>query len=504
MLMGRLVLGPGRREDLTELGALDRNVRRVMARAKIPGVSLGLLRRGQPPFARGYGYRNREEKLPATPRTTYGIASVTKSFTALAILRLAEHGLLRVSDPVTRHLPELRIPGASARRPIRLHHFLTHSSGLPPLPSIYYTSMRSVRRDPPYDPRVARRVGIDPDRAPLDTYDQLMGFLSEERYRLLDAPGQVFSYSNEAFGLLGAVIERASGRSYESFVEEEILRPAGMGSTMFDTGILFRQPEVTTLYSPRWTGKRHSLVPSEEWWEDCSLRAAGALRTNVTDLLRYVEIFVRAGRVGRERVVSSDSVATMMRPHIPVSHGVFYGYGLAVRPDYHGTLLVSHGGGLKGVSSLIAAAPRRGVAGAVLSNAEGVPVGLILGAAVNMALGLPPKTPFEETPKPSPKELPISPYAGWYCSGEGIWAEFRARKDYRRLDFRGIEAIAKGLRLKPAGNDEFVTRVQGQAGSVRFRRDARGRVDSVFLGWRVLRKRRASELPLAARGRMVW
>jgi len=489
---------------MTELEGLDRTIERGMARAKTPGVSFGLIRPGHEPFAKGYGYRDREAKLPATPRTVYGIASVTKSFTALAILRLAEHGRLRVSDPVVRHLPELRIPGASARHPIRLHHFLTHSSGLPPLPSIYYTSMRSVRRDPPFDPRVAKRVGVDPDHAPLDTYEQLMRYLSEEKYRLLGRPGQFFSYSNEAFGLLGAVIERASGRRYESFLEEEILRPAGMSSTIFDTGILFRQPEVSTLYSPRWTGKRHSLAPSQEWWEDACLRGAGALRSNVVDLLRYLQIFLHQGRVGREQIVSASSVAAMTRPHVPVGGGVHYGYGLAVRPDYHGTLLVAHSGGLKGVSSFVAAAPRRGVAGVVLSNADGAPVPRLLAAGVNMALGLPLRTLFEEIPKRTPIRMPLSQYSGWYCSGEGIWTEIRPRKDHLRLDFRGIELIGKNLKMFPAGNDQFVVRHQGQSAVFRFLRDDSGRVESIFLGWRVIRKRRAAELGRAARGKLVW
>lgn len=487
-----------------ELAPLSGIVRRVMGRAKTPGASIGLLRPGKPSFERGYGFRDRESKLPATPRTVFGIASVTKSFTALAILRLAEHGLLRVSDPVVRHLPELRLPGASSRRPIRIHHFLTHSSGLPPLPSIYYTSMRSLRRDPPYDPRIARRVGVDPDHAPIDTYEQLFRFLSEERYTLLGPPGRWFSYSNEAFGLLGAIIERVAGRTYESFLEEELLRPAGMTSTSFDTGILFRQAEVTTLYSPKWTGKRHALVPSEEWWEETCLRGAGALRTNVEDLLRYLETFLSSGKVGTERIVSAHSVAEMIRPHVPIGHGIHYGYGLAVRQDYHGALLVVHGGGLKGVSSQIAAVPRRGIAGAVLTNADNAPSELLIRAAVNLALGLPPKTPFEQVPKPIRSPVPTQPYVGWYCSGEGIWAEVRARKNQLRWDYHGVEMIAKNLRLKPAGHDEFVTRSHGRAGSVQFLRDPSGRVDAVFTGWRVVRKRRKSELSLAARGRMVW
>jgi len=488
-------------ENLREL---DRIVARGMARAKTPGATLGLIRPGHPAFVKGYGFRNREAKLPATPRTMYGIASVTKSFTALAILRLAEERRLKVTDPVLRYLPELRIPGAITRHPIRIHHFLTHTSGLPPMPAIYYASMRSHRHDPPYDPKVARKVGIDPDHAPIDTYEELMRFLSEEKYTLLGPPGRVFSYSNEAFGLLAAIVERASGRTYERFLEDEVLRPAGMVSTVFDPGILFRQPEVTTLYSPKWTGRRHALAPSEEWWEKPCMRASGALRTNVPDLLRYLQIFLTGGRVDRERVVSAQSVAAMMRPHVEIGHGRYYGYGLAVRPDYHGTLLVSHSGGLKGVSSLIAAAPRKGIAGAILSNAEGAPSGLWLAAAVNLALRLPPKTPFEETPRPSRASEPIRPYAGWYCSGEGIWVEFRARKRYLRGDFRGIEAIAKNLKLRPAGNDEFVIRHGGASESVRFLRDAAGRVNAAFLSWRVVRRRRPSELALAPKGRMVW
>ena len=487
-----------------ELGELDRIVRNGMARAKTPGVSLGLIRPGRPPFAKGYGFRNREAKLPATPRTMFGIASVTKSFTALSILRLADEGRLRVSDPVTRHLPELRIRGASARQPIRIHHFLTHSSGLPPLPSIYYASMRSLRHDPPYDPKVARRVGVDPDHVPIDTYEQLMRYLSEERYTLLGPPGRYFSYSNEGFGLLGAIVERASGRRYESFLEEEILRPAGMTSTVFDTGVLLREPEVTTLYSPKWTGRRHSLVPSEEWWEATCLRASGALRTNVLDLLRYLQIFLTGGRVEGERIVSARSAALMMRPHVEIGRGLFYGYGLSVRPNYHGTPLVAHSGGLKGVSSLIAAAPKKGVAGVVLSNANDAPVSLWLSAAVNLALGLPPKTPFDELPRAARVPGPVRPYAGWFCSGEGIWVKFRPRKGFLRADYHGIETIAKNLKFRPSGHDEFVVSHGGERSALRFLRDPAGRVSSVFLSWRVVRRRRASELPLAAKGRMVW
>ncbi len=486
---------------------LDRRIQQVIRRAKIPGLSLGLvdLRRGTE--TRGYGFRDVEHRLPATERTIYGVASVTKSFTALAVLRLQEHGRLRVRDPVVRHLPEFRTPEPRRTRAITIHHFLTHSSGLPPLPSIYYTSGRSAARDPPYDPKVARRVGIDPAHPPIDTYEGLLDYLATERYRLLGPPGARFSYSHEAFGLLGAVIERASGETYERFVEDEILRPAGLRSSLFDTGVMFRRPEVTTLYSPNWSHPRRGWTASQEWWEDSSLRAAGALRSNIHDLLRYVELYLRGGRVGRERIVSAESLEAMLTPSIAIAPGLFYGYGIAVRPDHAGHRVVFHSGGLKGVASLFAAVPEAGVGGAVLANADGVPAHRVLESAINDRLGVPLDAPFQPAPaKHPPLPLPsaLEEYAGWYCSGEGIWAKVRARRNDLRADFHGIEVTAQRLRLRPLGQDRFRLRVGGDPGSVEFVRAPSGRIWAAKIGWRLVRRRAPSELPLARRGRMIW
>jgi len=483
---------------------LDRFVHGMMRRAKIPGLSLGLARNGQVVVSQGYGFRDRERRLPATPATVYGIASMTKSFTALAILQLEEQRRLKVTDPVVRHLPEFRTPDSRWTRRMTIHHFLTHTSGLPPLPSIYYASARSLARDPPYDRRVARRVGIDPDHAPLDTYEQVMEFLATERYRLLGPPGRYFSYSNEAFGLLGAVIERADGRHYESYLEEEILRPAGMAHSTFDTGVMRRFPEVTRLYSPRRTGHRPGLVASDEWWEDTSLRACGALRTNIEDLFSYLEIYRTGGRVGRERIVSASSLRKMLRPNAPVFPGVSYGYGICVRPDYHGTQLAFHDGGLKGVSSEFAVLPAKGIGGAVLANAEYVPSPAVLRAGINQMLGLPLRTPFVDLPSAGAPPRTLQPYAGWFCSGEGIWIRARARTEYLRWDFRGIEATLQGLHLHPIGNDTFTLKRGSETGSVRYVRNARGRIWAVRVGVRLVRRRTPGERARAARGGMVW
>jgi CubicO group peptidase (beta-lactamase class C family) len=476
----------------------------LLRRSKIPGLSLTVVQHGRPVVARGYGFRNREARLPATARTVYGIASVTKSFTALAILRLEELGALSVRDPVNRHLPEFQTPEARSTSRIQIHHFLTHSSGLPPLPSIYHASARSLALDPPYDPRVARRVGIDPDHAPIDTYEQILEYLRTTPYRLLGPPGRQFSYSNEGFGLLGAIVERASGRTYENFLEEEVLRPAGMRSTTFDTGVMRRSPEVTTLYSPKWAGPRHGLVASDTWWEDTCLRAAGGLRTNVEDLSRYLEIYLNGGKVGRERVLAAASIGKMLRPYIGILPGLFYGYGVAVRPDYHGRLLAVHDGGLKGVSSQFIVVPSKHLGGAVLANADQAPSSRLLQAAINQRLGLPMSTPLVDLPAPAPPGRPLREYAGWFCSGEGIWARVTPSGGALRFDFHGIEEISKGLRFAPVGNDAFVLRLKGTKTYIRFYRDRRGRVESVFLGWRRVRRRDPRELPRARKGTLAW
>ena len=478
---------------------------RWLRRWRVPGAAVAVVERGHPTVFRSYGYRNRERRLPVTERTVFGLASVTKSFTALAILRLQEEGKLSVHDPVVRHLPEFGTPDARATRKITLHHFLTHSSGLPPLPSIYYTTVRALHDDPPFDPRAARRVGIDPDHAPIDSYAEMMEYLRTERYRLLGPPGARFSYSNEGFGLLGAVVESVTGRTHESYLEEAILRPAGMRSTTYDPGVLFRYPEVTTLYSPRRSGVRRGWVPSETWWNDSCLRACGGLRSNTEDLARYLELYLREGRVDGERIVSAASVRAMTRPYVPLEGGVSYGYGIEVRPDYPGSPIWFHSGGLPGVSSHFVVAPRGGIAGVVLTNAEGVSAPRVVMAEINARLGLPLDTPSFGVPAIVTRaDHPLREYEGWFCSGEGIWARVTALGGGLRLDFRGIEFVQENLRARPAGHDRFVLHVGGAPGQVRFERDGRGRVTMLFVGHRLLRRRTPAERRGARYGRAVW
>lgn len=487
------------------ISELDRYVQRWARRYHVPGIGYALAERGRPLLAKGYGYRDVRSRSPVTAQTIFGIASMTKSVTAAAILRLQEQGRLRVTDPLVRHVPEFRGPDRRWTRRIQLHHLLTHSSGLPPLPTLWYSLSRSVFREWPFRPRVARRAGVDPTHAPVETVGELLEFLATARYRPVAPVGAQFSYSNEGFALLGAVIERITGRPFEVFIEEEILGPAQMANTSFDPGVLARQADRTTLYSPNFAlrSKSHRPVASSEWWETTCFRAAGGLRSNVEDLLRYLEIFRTEGRVGSERILERRSVRTMVTPYIEAFPGEWYGYGLRVSGGTPGERIVSHEGGLKGVASAMAAHLGKGLTSVALSNQDEPGTRVLVSAGINSRLGRPLSAPFELPPRVR-QDPPLSDFSGDYGCGEGWWARVRSARAGLRLDFDGIEITVKGLNLRRWGGDLFVASMAGQRRFVGFLRRPDGRVSALRVGWRVVRRRAPGEREKARTGRIVW
>jgi len=482
----------------------DRWTRRRRRSDDVPGLSVGLFRRGRRPITRGYGWRDRARRLPASPQTVFGTGSVTKSFTALAVLRLQELGALRVRDPVVRYLPEFRTPDPRRTARISLHHLLTHTSGLPPLPSLFYMWARSEARAPTYESRAAQRLGIDPTHPPIDRYEDLIEFLGSARYRLVGAPEQYFSYSNEGYSLLGAVIERASGRTFEGWLDDAILRPAGLRSATFDPGVLVRSDEVTTLYSANWHRGGAPLLASQEWTVEGCSRPAGGLTINVEDLLRFVELVVRGGRVGGRRILSTTSVTEMIRPHAELFPGLYYGYGALVRRDERGRVLAFHGGARPGVSAVWAAAPSAGVGGAVLANRIEAPTEAIVAAAINPMLGRARDVPLVGLPEPGVVPPSLDEYGGWYGSGELSWYEIRARRRHLRVDDRGLPPRFSDLRLRPIGGDDFAAGTGAAATWVRFLRDRQGRVIAMNRRLRFVRKRDPRDRAAARRGRIVW
>ena len=176
-----------------------------MDESRLPGIAIGIVRDGVPYYAKGYGWASLTDKRPVTAATTFHTASISKVFTALAVMRLRDQGKLSLDQRVQEVLPELRY-GNERAKDMTLRQLLSHTSGLPDVSGYDWSSAR---------------------RGSTALLDYFMSRSLEAKFE----PGSKFRYSNLGYDLLGLVVARASGESFEDYVEEEVLRPAGMASS---------------------------------------------------------------------------------------------------------------------------------------------------------------------------------------------------------------------------------------------------------------------------------
>jgi len=205
------------------------NVDEIMRayRGNVPGASVLVIRDGAAVVRRSYGLANLEQKTPATPATNYRLASVTKQFTASAILLLAQDGRLSLDDRIRRWLPSL----PDSDDAITIRHLLTHTGGLidyedimpesPPTPAASATSSAL--------PATSDEVVTDPSRQLRDI--DVLHLLEKER-RLYFKPGTDYRYSNGGYSMLALIVERASGKKFQDFLHERIFEPLGMRNTL--------------------------------------------------------------------------------------------------------------------------------------------------------------------------------------------------------------------------------------------------------------------------------
>ena len=301
------------------------------------------------------GVRDVEGNQPATPQTIFRIASMTKSFTALAILALRDESKLSLDDAVTRHIPEfagVTLPTRDAPA-ITIRHLLTHSEGF--------------AEDNPWGDR---QLAI-PDRTLGDWLKQGLPFST--------SPGTAFEYSNYGFALLGRIVSNVSGMPFGDYIRTRILMPLGMRSTMWDTGDV---PADRIAHGYRRNGER--------WIRETPLAhgsfgAMGGLYTSTDDLARYVAFMLsawpprddaEAGPVRRSSVREmqqgqrhSGLAVFRSAPDAPLTvRSSAYAYGLGSTQDCRFRMTVAHGGGLPGFGSTMQWLPDYGVGVIVLAN----------------------------------------------------------------------------------------------------------------------------------------
>ena len=294
--------------------------------ANVPGASIAVLHDGDPVYSTGFGSRELTTNAPATPETLYGVASCTKSFTALSIQLLAERGELAVDDPLSEHLDGIEVAGADG--PIRLHDLLTHSSGLPSLGTSTVL--------------LYRLAGVKEYGVPLGDREDFHRHLNGGADEVAGPRGERFMYCNAGYNLLGEVVETVSGRPFDEFVAEEILEPLGMERSGMDPGALAEGDAMTP----------HALQDGEPEATPFPHRPvslpAGGLIAPVTELTNYLQMQQQGGVFEGERLIAADALERAHAGHMERA-GSEYGYGWQ-REQALGRTLVGHGGSL-GVSS---------------------------------------------------------------------------------------------------------------------------------------------------------
>ncbi|MBT2214683.1 beta-lactamase family protein [Virgibacillus dakarensis] len=361
-------------------------------------------------YEKGFGYRDRENELPVTADTIFGIGSITKSMTCIAILQLQEDGLLSVHDSIKTYLPEITFKGSDD---ITLHHLMTHTSGIPPLNTLFYANKQSMEREGSFDLQIKLGIPLDRDQGSIDTYDDLINYLNTIQFVPLDRPGKSFSYSNDGYALLGIIIERVSGQQYERYIEKNIFQPLGMKNSFFNPNQLDKR--AARLYSVDPTAETPTIVHSPEWWDAPAMWAAGYVKSTANDMLRFGNVFLKDGN----GILTSESLTALTSQHIEVEPGRHYGYGVMVIPNFFGTTLIEHGGGIKGVTAQFAVLPERSIAAICLTNIAGAPAEALLKGAVQSEMDIDPDKAAIKYDNYTLTEADRQAITGTYQSNEG-------------------------------------------------------------------------------------
>ncbi len=331
-------------------------------------------RDGEVILSKGYGMANLELEVPNTPSTKFRLGSVTKQFTAAAILLLEERGKLKVGDRLRTYFPEAPMEWDR----ITIHNLLTHTSGIPNFTSFAdYSSIKLTSRS------AGDAVAAFRDR-PLEF-----------------GPGEKYSYSNSGYLALGAIIEKASGQSYEQFLADHIFTPLGMNDSGYDSNrSIIKRRASGYIRGPSGyvnAAYLHMSIP----------HAAGALYSTTEDLLKW-ERALFAGKV-----VSKASLDRMITPFKND-----YALGVSSTLD-KGRRVIAHGGGIDGFNTYLAYYPDTKTVIVALSNVNG-PVPGALAAQLGAVMHGDTVTLTSERKEITVPAATLAKYAGAYELAPGV------------------------------------------------------------------------------------
>jgi len=422
-----------------------------------PGLSVGIVLDQELIWSRGFGFADEDAKTPAKPDTIYRIASISKVFTATAILQLRDRGRLRLDDPIQEHLPWFEIqPVGKDAPPITIWHLLTHTSGLPREAAFpYWTDFE------------------------FPTREQIRLKLPEQRQAY--PPETQWKYSNLALTLAGEIVAEASGEPYAEYIQKHILDPLEMTSTsvVLPEAHRSRLAEAYGRRMPDGARERRPFTDSR------GLTPAANLSSTVEDLARFLSLQFRDGPAGGRQILRASTLREMRRvqwlkPDWKSGWGL--GFGIERR---EGRVQVGHGGNVAGYTTRITFWPQAKIAVIVMTNADdGNPVmyanrGFDLVSPEILKATAPPGEPAQPDPA-------WNRYVGKYRNSWEDTEVLVLGGELVMLSPSAVDPKESMLKLRPAGQHTFLA--DGQEGGaeigepVVFELDTEGNVKRVKVG----------------------
>ena len=322
----------------------------------VPGVTVGLVDGQELVWAEAFGFADLEKRVLLTRGSVFRVGSVSKLFTALAVMQLVERGKLDLSRPLGEVLPDFRIQGAFPE-PVRLRHLLSHVSGLP--------------RESP--------VGSYFDGSGAGPAQALASMASAS---MVHPPGKVTKYSNIGVSLLGSAVEKGSGQGYAEYVTRNLLEPLGMRTARFERKAVSRDAMATGYMQEGETG--WTRAPEFE----LATIAAGNLYAGVEDLARLARLLHAGGEIDGQRVIAAETLREMSRVQFPEIGGKF-GIGFVVG-NRGAERTLEHGGAVYGFTTSFVCLLDRKLTVIVLANGDVCmgPVRRIARTLIEAILGL--------------------------------------------------------------------------------------------------------------------
>ncbi len=347
-----------------KLDKLRKYVNEVLKDSKVPGLAMGVVKDGKVIFAEGFGYRDREQKLPVTTKTLFAIGSCTKAFTTMAIGMLVDEGKVEWDKPVRNYLPAFELKDEYITANMTVRDLVTHRSGLPRHDGLWYGSP------------LTRKELFDR----LKYLDFSAGF--REKYQ----------YNNLMYMTAGYLVGQVTNSTWEEFIAERIFKPLGMTNSNFSVEVSQQAADFAQPY--RVKDEKVEKIPFRNIDE---MGPAGSINSCVDDMLKWIQFHLDKGKVAEKLLVAEAEMRNMHTPYMHISspmesnersHSNYgLGWGIAM---YRGHKLVQHGGGIDGFVTSTSFLPFDNIGVFVVNNAASSISSHVSSYAIDLLLGLDP------------------------------------------------------------------------------------------------------------------